>query len=80
MTFTAEQLKYLEEIIEFTDVGFNVLGNVKGDVYGSVERNVWVDVYGSVGGDVKGNVLGNVWGNVGVVKEKPLQNEEAKEK
>ena len=32
--FTAKQQELLEELIEFTDVGFNILGNVEGSVLG----------------------------------------------
>jgi len=59
--FTAEQQELLEELIEFTDRGFNINGSVKGNVEGSVEGSVW--------GDIKGSV--------GPVKEKPLHTEEA---
>jgi len=90
--FTAEQLEYLEEFIEFTDDGFNVKGSVEGNVKGDVEGSVWGSVKGSVLGNVKGNVWGyvegsvlgdvegSVWGSVGFVKEKPLRTEGAREK
>ena len=79
--FTPEQLALLEEKIEFTEEGFNIVGdlpgsvggdvggdvsrNVCGNVKGSVLGNVGEDVLGSVGRDVEGSVGGNVLGNVG---------------
>jgi len=70
--FTEEQLALLEEKIEFTEDGFDIVGDLPGsvgrDVLGSVGRdvvfNVGRDVEGSVRGNVLGNVRRNVWGSV----------------
>ena len=59
--FTPEQIALLEEKIEFTEGGFNIIGDLPGSVLGNVGR----DVLGSVGRDVEGSVRGNVLGNVG---------------
>ena len=70
--FTEEQLALFEEKIEFTEDGFDIVGDLPGsvgrDVLGSVGRdvlfNVGRDVEGSVRGNVLGNVRRNVWGSV----------------
>ena len=59
--FTDEQLKLLKEKIEFTEYGFNIVGDVPGHVKG----NVWFNVSGSVWHNVEGSVGGDVWGSVG---------------
>ena len=77
MKFTAEQIEYLERVIEMQglditkvkthikgDVEGSVWGNLKGSVEGYVGGNVGSDVEGNVGGDVEGNVSGNVEGDV----------------
>ena len=63
--FTPEQLAMLEEKIEFTQDGFNIVGDLPGNVHHSVLGNVGEDVLGSVGRDVEGSVRGSVLGNVG---------------
>ena len=63
MKFTAEQIEYLERVIEMEglrlviiqdEVG-NVWGNVRGDVRGTLLGNVW----GDVRGDVRDSFLGS---------------------
>ena len=63
--FTPEQIALLEEKIEFTEDGFNIVGDLPGNVHHSVLGNVGEDVLGSVRGSVLGNVGRNVWGSVG---------------
>jgi len=58
--FTPEQLALLEEKIEFTEDGFNIIGDLPGSVGG--------DVGGGAGiGGVGGSVGGTVWGGIGDV-------------
>ena len=59
MKFTAEQIEYLEYVIEMKDlriicVDDGIFGNVYGDVWGSVCGNVYGDVKRSVWGTVDG--------------------------
>jgi hypothetical protein len=61
--FTEEQIKYLEEVIVFTENGMSVK-DFKGNVWGDVEGSVLGDVWGDVWGDVKGYVGGHVRGDV----------------
>jgi len=71
--FTPEQLALLEEKIEFTEDGFNIVGDLPGSVGRSVGGDVGRNVLGTVWGNVKRDVLGSVgrdvvgtvWGNVG---------------
>ena len=62
--FTEEQLALLEEKIEFTEDGFDIVGDLPGSVGRDVVFNVGRDVEGSVRGNVLGNVRRNVWGSV----------------
>ena len=50
--FTPEQLAMLEEKIEFTEDGFNIVGDLPGNVHHSVLGNVGRNVWGSVGGKI----------------------------
>ena len=56
MKFTAEQIKYLERVIEMaglriTCVDDNIFGSVKGDILGNVLGEVFGDVFGPVWGE-----------------------------
>ena len=62
--FTPEQIALLEEKIEFTEDGFNIVGDLPGSVGGRVRGCVGGSVGRSVGGNVLGNVGRNVWGSV----------------
>ena len=63
--FTPEQLALLEEKIEFTEDGFDIIGDLPGNVWGDVLGSVGRDVVGTVWGNVGGDVLGSVGGNIG---------------
>ena len=51
--FTPKQLALLEKKIEFTEDGFNIVGDLPGNVHhsvlGNVGRNVWGSVLGRIG-------------------------------
>ena len=82
--FTPKQLALLEKKIEFTEDGFNIVGDLPGSVLGNVGRDVLGsvgrDVLGIVRRDVLGNVGRNVWGSVegkighGWVRKEPDNN------
>ena len=63
MKFTADQIEYLESVIEMDGLDIikvkaHIWGNVDGNVYGDVEGDVRGDVWGDVEGDVGGTVDG----------------------
>ena len=57
MKFTAEQIKYLERVIDMEGLDITkVRAPIKGDVEGDVGGDVW--------GYVEGDVLEGVWGGL----------------
>jgi len=61
MKFTAEQIEYLERVIDMDGLDIT---QVKTHIKGNVLGNVLGDVGGNVEGDVEGFVEGFVWGTV----------------
>jgi len=61
MKFTAEQIEYLERVIDMDGLDIT---QVKTHIKGNVLGNVLGDVGGNVEGDVEGFVKGDVWRTV----------------
>ena len=59
MKFTAEQIAYLERVIEMEGLRLVIIQDEVVDIYGNVLGDIYGDVWGDVEGDVRDSFLGS---------------------